>query len=134
MVMLLSASSIPLRKAIEETCPSAVARKLRMKRNEPGGTIRLIQVRHHRGIEQRGGFERILVSEIPAQQQLSFFGQSLAIEQIGADLVKPPAEEFVDLQLAVAEFGPNPVQKGMDFAFGKSHDPGGDLDGARGRS
>ena len=36
--MLLSASNIPLRKAIEETWPSAVARKLRMKRNEPGAT------------------------------------------------------------------------------------------------
>ena len=38
MVMLLLSSNIPLRKAIEETWPSAVARKLRMKRNEPGGT------------------------------------------------------------------------------------------------
>ena len=38
MVTLLSASNMPLRKAIEETCPSAVARKLRMKRNEPAGT------------------------------------------------------------------------------------------------
>jgi hypothetical protein len=39
MVTLLAASNIPLRKAIEETCPSAVARKLRMKRNDPGGTF-----------------------------------------------------------------------------------------------
>ncbi len=38
MLMLLLTSSIPLRKAIEETCSSAVARKLRMKRKEPGGT------------------------------------------------------------------------------------------------
>jgi hypothetical protein len=47
------------------------------------------------------------VSKIPAQQQLPFFGQCLAIELIGADLVKPPTEGFVDLQLAVTEFGPN---------------------------
>ena len=38
ILMLALASNIPLRKAIEETCPSAVARKLRMKRKEPGGT------------------------------------------------------------------------------------------------
>ena len=95
-----------------------------------GRNIRLIRVRHHRGIEQRRGFERILVSEISAQQQLPFFGQSLTIEQIGTDLVKSALEEFVDLQLAVAEFGPDRFQKGMDFAFGQSHHPGGDLYGA----
>ena len=38
IVILLSASNMPPRKAIEETCPSAVARKLRIKRNEPAGT------------------------------------------------------------------------------------------------
>jgi hypothetical protein len=38
IVILLLASKTPLRKAIEETCPSAVARKLKMKRNDPGGT------------------------------------------------------------------------------------------------
>jgi len=62
------------------------------------------------------------VSEIPAQQQLPFFGQFLAIET-GADLVKPPAEEVVDFQFTVAEFRSNPLQKGMDFVFGKSHNP-----------
>ena len=71
------------------------------------------------------------MSEIPAQQQLAFFGQSLAVEQIRADLVKPAVEEFVDLQLAVAEFGSHPVQKGVDFVFGESHHASGDLDGAR---
>lgn len=37
-VMLLLESNIPLRKAMEETCAQAVARKLRMQRSEPGGT------------------------------------------------------------------------------------------------
>ena len=45
---------------------------------------------------------------------------ALAIEQIGAVLVKPPAEEVVDLQLAVTEFGPDPFQKGMYFVLGKT--------------
>ena len=54
----------------------------------------------------------------------------MAIEQIGTHRVKPAVEEFVDLQLAAAEFGPHPPEKGMDFVFGKSHDPGGDLNGA----
>ena len=70
------------------------------------------------------------MSKIPAQQQLPFFGKYLAIEQTGADLVKPPAEKIVDLQLAVAEFGPNLLQKGMDFVFGQSHHAGEDLHGA----
>src|ERR1700730_1227787 len=87
-------------------------------------------MRDHRGIEQRRGFERILVSKIPAQQQLPFFGQSLAFEQKGADLFKPPAEEFVDVYLAATEFGADALQKGMDFFFGKSHNPGADLSGA----
>jgi hypothetical protein len=54
----------------------------------------------------------------------------LAIEQIGADLVKPSVKEFVDLQLAVAEFRSNLFQKDMDCVFGQSHNPGGDLDRA----
>ena len=37
--------------------------------------------------------------------------ECLAIEQIGAGLVKPLAEEFVDLQLAVTEFGPAPSKR-----------------------
>ena len=38
MVTLLPPSNSPLRKAMEDTCPSAVARRLRIKRNEPGAT------------------------------------------------------------------------------------------------
>jgi hypothetical protein len=37
--MVLAASNNPLRKAMEETWPSAVARKLKMNRSEPGGTF-----------------------------------------------------------------------------------------------
>ena len=65
----------------------------------------------------------------PQMQPLLRKVQDLPFSLLAA-LFKPPAEEFVDLQLAVAEFGPNPVQKGMDFAFGQSHNPGGYLDGA----
>jgi hypothetical protein len=54
----------------------------------------------------------------------------LAIEQIGADLVKSPAKEIVDFQLAVAKFGPNPVQKSMNFVLWQSHHSGRDLNGA----
>jgi len=60
------------------------------------------------------------VGKISTQQQLPFLGQSLAIQQIWTDLVKPPVEEFVDLQLAVAEFGPNLLQKGMDAFSGSA--------------
>ena len=65
----------------------------------------------------------------PQMQPLLRKVQDLPFSLLAA-LFKPPAEEFVDLQLAVAEFGPNPFQKGMDFALVKSHDPGGDLNRA----
>ena len=130
MVTPPAASNVPLRKAIEETCPSAVARKLRMKRNEPGGRARLIGVRHHRRVEQRRGFERILVSEVSAEQQFSIFGEPLAIEQIGADLVKASAKELVDLQLAVAKLGANPVQQMMNVVLRQSHNPRWNFNGA----
>jgi hypothetical protein len=55
------------------------------------------------------------VGEVAAQQQLPFFGQCLAIEQIGADVLKPPAEEFVNLQLPIAEFGSQGLQKSVHF-------------------
>jgi hypothetical protein len=69
------------------------------------------------------------VSEIAAEQQLPFLRQALAIEDIGADLVKPPAEELVDVQLAVSELGPDTLQERMDLVFGQGHNTRGDLDG-----
>src|SRR5207248_645818 len=37
--ILFSASTKPVRKVTEEMCPSPVARKLRIKRKEPGGRL-----------------------------------------------------------------------------------------------
>lgn len=70
------------------------------------------------------------MSEISAQQQLPFFGEFLAIEQIGPDLVKLTFEELADLWVAVTKFGPHLLQQRMDFAFRKSHDSRADFDGA----
>ena len=70
------------------------------------------------------------MGEISAQQQLPFFGEPLAIEQIRPDLFKLPFEEFADLGVAITKFSPHLLQQRMDFAFRKSHDARADFDGA----
>jgi hypothetical protein len=60
------------------------------------------------------------VSEIAAQQQFPLLRQSLAIEKIGADFVKPPAEELVDFQLAVGELGPTPSKRVWTWSSGRA--------------
>src|ERR1043165_745785 len=69
------------------------------------------------------------MGKIAAQQQFPLRRESLAIEEIGADLVETTAEELVDFQLAVGELGPDTIQKGMDLVLGQSHNTRGDLDG-----
>ncbi len=39
-----------------------------------GRKVRLVRMQHDRGVEQGGGFERILVSEIGREQQFPLFG------------------------------------------------------------
>jgi hypothetical protein len=43
----------------------------------------------------------------------------LRVGQKAAHFAKRPEEEFVDLQLAVTEFGSNTGQKGLDLVFGQ---------------
>ena len=67
---------------MEDTWPSAVARKLRMKRNEPGGTSDWSGCGTMDGLNNAAASSEYSCVKYPAQQQLPFFGQSLAIEQI----------------------------------------------------
>jgi len=53
-------------KSIDETVPLGGGAQAQDETQRSGRHIRLIHVRHHGGIEQGSGFERILVSKIPA--------------------------------------------------------------------
>ncbi len=88
--------------------------------NEPQrtrGQVRLVRVRHDRGIEQRRGFERILVTEIRAEQQLPFLGRFCVGSQTRADLLEPPHQELADLRVAVPKLGSHLLPERVDFGF-----------------
>ena len=84
--------------------------------------VGLIRVRHNRGIEQRGGFERVLMRKMGAEQQLPLFGDRLAGGQIGANLLEAPTEELGDFEVTFGELGLHLVQQAVDFTFGQGHD------------
>ena len=95
-----------------------------------GRQVRLVRMRHDRGIEQRGGFERILVAKIGAEQELPFFGQVLVGVQAGADLLESGFEKIPGLGVALAEFHLHLLPKGVDFGFREGHDLGANPGGA----
>ena len=66
---------MPERNSMDEMCPSPVARRLMMKRSAALGHAALIRMRHDGGIEQRGGFQRILAGEQRADEQLPLAGE-----------------------------------------------------------
>ena len=63
--------STPDRNVIDDTCPSPVARRLKNESLRTGRHARLIGVPNHRRIEQCRRFERVLLREISADQQLA---------------------------------------------------------------
>src|SRR5260221_11311757 len=79
-------------------------------------------MRHDGGIKQRRGFQRILVSEICAEQQLSFFRHARARGQGGSDPVEALPEKLIDFYMTPAKLGLHLLQQRAPFAFGKSHD------------
>ena len=68
------------------------------------------------------------MSEIRADQQLPFFRWFRDGWQTGTDLVEAAHQELVDFHVAIAEFGPYLLQQRVNFAFGKGHDLGANID------
>jgi len=87
-------------------------------------------MRHDRRVEQRGGFERILVAEISAEQKLPFFGQVLVGVQAPAGLLESGFEKAPGLGVAFAEFHLHLLPEGVDFSFRERHDLGVNSGGA----
>ena len=96
----------------------------------PGRQMGLVRVWHDGGIEQRGSFEGILVSEIPTDQWRSFFGDCQIAQQLGARLLESTPEKLPDILVASPEFGPQLPEQFIDFSFGEGHDAGANLAGA----
>ena len=92
--------------------------------------VRLVRMRHNRGIEQRGGFERILVTEIGTEQELPFFGQMVVGVQARADLLESVFQEIPGLGVALTEFHLHLLAQVVDFRFRESHDLGANSGGA----
>src|SRR6266404_6676113 len=79
-------------------------------------------MRHDGRIKQRRGFQRILVSEICAEQQLSFFRHARASGQGGSDPLEALPEKLIDFHMTLAELGLHLLQQRANFTFRKSHD------------
>ena len=88
--------------------------------------IRLVGVRHDRGVEERRGFERVLVREVGAEKQAPFVGDGLVRAQPGPNLVEPSPQEIPDLHVPLPELHLDLRQQRPDFRLGKRHDLGTD--------
>ena len=73
---------MPVRNSIEEMCPSPVARRLRMKRSSPSARPDWSGCGDDRGIEERGGFERVFAGEKRADVELAGLGERAAAEDV----------------------------------------------------
>ena len=124
--MRFSASTVPLRKVIDEICPSPVARRLSRNRREPGCQSRLVGVPDHRRIEQRGRFQRVLLGEVRADQHPAILAQGLVGQQVLLDLFEPVQEEVAGSLMAVVELAHHVLEQGVDFRLRERHDPGDD--------
>jgi hypothetical protein len=83
----------------------------------------LVGVRHDGGIEQRGGFQRVLGQEKGADQQPPLFGNIAIGRQQVVDLFKAFQKDCADLLVPLGEFGGDSLHQGADLFFGKQHDP-----------
>ncbi len=100
------------------------------KTQRAGRQVGLVRMRHDRGIEERGGFERILVTEIGAEEQLSFFGQVLTGVQALAHLLESGFEKVPRPGVAAVEFRLHLLPKEVDFRVRERHDLGTNSGGA----
>src|SRR5579859_3355961 len=105
---------------------------------------------HPRGIKQRRGLERILITEISAEQEFAFLRETMPIdrvarkvisaapefadllfsEQVGSNFVKPSFEKLPNVPVAFVEISQQLGQQGMDLTLSESLDFRADRNGA----
>ena len=124
--MRCCALTVPVRKVMEEMCPSPVARRLRMKRSAPCGQSGLVGMRHDGRIEQRRGLRRIFVREVSADERLPFRRGLRAVVQVMLHLREAVAENLFNLLVPVLKLAQHLAQQPGDFLVRERHDAGDD--------
>ena len=124
--MRCCALTVPVRKVMEEMCPSPVARRLRMKRSAPLRQSRLVGMRHDGRIEQRRGLRRILVREVSADEHLPFGRRLRAGFEMNVHLLEAVAKNVLHLLVPVRELAEHLAQQPGDLLLREGHDPGDD--------
>ena len=94
---------LPVRNSIDEMCPSPVARRLMMKRRPPGGHAALVRVRHDRGIEDGGGFQRVFAGEQGADEQLPLARKRTLREHVPLHLFVMGVQDRLDVEVSFVE-------------------------------
>ena len=77
----------------------------------------------HRGVEKRRGFQRVLLGEIGAHEQLAVLAQRLIGQEMALDLFKAIEEEVAGFLMPVAEFAEDVVQQDVDLGLGERRHP-----------
>ena len=93
--------------------------------NKAKGTlwqIGLVRMRDDGWIEEGRGFERILMTEIRAKQQGSFFGELRSRAQERPHLLETPLEKVLCAHVPLAELGLDLTPQCLDFALRHSTD------------
>ena len=83
------------------------------------------------GIEECGGFQRVFVGEIRAEQQAAWLAQLLIGREEMADLLEPLGEDVMKATVTTQKVRKNLVQLGFNGGFIHVHDPGKKADDAR---
>jgi len=88
----------------------------------------LNRVRHHRRVEERRSFERVLLGQVRADQDAPGLAEHLIGEQVMLGIDKAVLEELRELYVAIAELGHDEVGAILNLLVGHRHDAGEEFD------
>ena len=123
MRMRHSESTVPLRKVIEEICPSPVARRLSRNRREPGSSPDWSGCHTIEGLKSAADSSEYSWVKYDADQHAAVFAHRLIGQQVLLDLFKTVQEEVTGLLMAVVELAHHVTEQEVDFRLGERDQP-----------
>lgn len=124
--MRVSESTVPLRKVIEEMCPSPVAPQAQQEASRSGLEPRLVGVPEHRGIKEGRRFERVFLGEIGPDQEPAVFTEGLIGQKILLHLLEAVQEERAGFLMTIVKLAHHVAERKVDVLLGERHQPGQD--------
>ena len=103
--------------------PFAGGTKAQQESPRSGREPRLVGVPHHRRIEERSRFQRVLLGEIGADQHSAVFAHLLIGQKVLLDLLETVQEEVTGLLMPVVKLAHHVTEQEIDFRLRHRHQP-----------